>query len=95
MATILTTVKGINRWGLECGQDLGGRDFGCSGACSWTSRTWALCQPQCGGKTGKAWMQVGLGWELLMMQEVLQVDEQGLGTMLTTVRDLKGGRDFG
>lgn len=29
------------------------------------------------------------------MRPVLQVDEQDLGTMLTTGRDLRGGRDFG
>lgn len=40
-------------------------------------------------------MRVGPECELLLMQSVLQVDEQDLGTMLTTVRDLRGGRDFG
>lgn len=44
---------------------------------------------------GKAWMQLGPGLRELLMRQVLQVDEQDLGTMLTTVRDLRGGRDFG
>lgn len=43
---------------------------------------------------GKAWMQVGPGLGELLMRQVLQVDEQELGTMLTTVRDLRGGKDF-
>lgn len=43
-ATILTTMRGEDIQGLGCRQGLGGRDFECGGACSWTSRTWAPCQ---------------------------------------------------
>lgn len=45
-ATILTTMSGEDMQGLGCGRGLGGRDLGCGGACSWTTRTWAPCQPQ-------------------------------------------------